>query len=489
MDLAPGSNAVRHLERIEWSPNARYPPALDAWPYTIPAVVQLIDDGGIEIPAGITFVVGENGTGKSTLVEAFAAAYPRHGVAPSSVAPAASGAALSFRSCLGLMALLDTLRREGSQVVLATHSPVLVSLPGATLLEVGDWGIRRVDSADDLELVQEWRVPRRAGAIPSPPPRRLIRLYPARMIGSAGRSTILLVTQSRWFRWAATHRAVGWRVASRFVAGETLDDAMGAALELDAAGVATMLDHLGENVASEEQAAAAADAYVEALRRIEGRPGLDCQISVKLTQLGLDRSEEACVAHLERVLAAADAADRLVMIDMESHEYVDRTLAIFRDVRSRHERVGVCLQSALRRTAADVLTIPLASTVRLVKGAYLEPDDVAFQRRREVDASWAALFTTLVSRGHTVHVATHDERLIDGAIRVAAERSIPRSHVEYQMLYGVRRDLQARLAADGRPVRVYVPYGSQWYPYLTRRLVERPANMWFFVSNLLRSAR
>jgi predicted ATPase len=251
MDEGSRSAGVRHLERIDWSPNRRYPPALDAWPYTIPAVAQLIGDGGIDIAPGVTFVVGENGTGKSTLVEAFAAAYPRHGVAPSSVGPAESGedsplhrhlrartakmaspagfflraetmhgylaamdadptmarawagerlqershgesflavlrhrfadpgvyfldepeAALSFRSCLGLMALLDTLRREGSQVVLATHSPVLVSLPGATLLEVGDWGIRAVDSADELDLVQEWR------AFLEAPPRFLRHLF------------------------------------------------------------------------------------------------------------------------------------------------------------------------------------------------------------------------------------------------------------------------------------------------------------------------
>jgi proline dehydrogenase len=308
----------------------------------------------------------------------------------------------------------------------------------------------------------------------------------SRRIGGALRSSVLRLARGRAFRWIATHRAVGWRVASRFVAGPALDDAIAAASELADEGISSMLDHLGENVERQGQAIAAADAYIAALDRIGAAVALDCQISVKLTQLGLDLSEATCLGELERVLASADRWSILVMIDMESSEYVDRTLALFRDLRSRHELVGVCLQAALRRTAGDVLTLPEASTIRLVKGAYLEPEDVAFQTRREVDAAWARLFTTLIGRGHTVHAATHDPRLVDGAVRVAAERSVPRSHVEFQMLYGIRRDLQRRLAAEGRPVRVYVPYGAEWYPYLTRRLMERPANMWFFLANLVR---
>jgi proline dehydrogenase len=250
-----------------------------------------------------------------------------------------------------------------------------------------------------------------------------------------------------------------------------------------------MLDHLGENVETQAQAVFAADAYIAALKRIRATPGLDCEISIKLTQLGLDQSVDLCLAQVERVLAAADAAKILVMIDMESSEYVDRTLALFRDLNGRHDLVGVCLQSALRRTDGDVLTLPEASIVRLVKGAYLEPEDVSLGERKEVDGAWARLFTTLVSRGHTVHVATHDRRLIEGSIRVVRERQIPDAHVEFQMLYGIRRDLQRRLAADGHPVRVYVPYGLEWYPYLTRRLAERPANMWFFLSNLAKGLK
>jgi proline dehydrogenase len=174
---------------------------------------------------------------------------------------------------------------------------------------------------------------------------------------------------------------------------------------------------------------------------------------------------------------------------MESSIYVDRTLQVFRDLRRRHERVGVCLQAYLRRTPGDIDALPTASIVRLVKGAYLEPPEVVLASRREVDVAFARLFSTLVSRGHKVHVATHDPRLLDGARRFVKREAVDPSLVEYQMLYGVRRDLQSRLAAEGLPVRVYVPYGTEWYPYLTRRLAERPANMWFFASNLVRFSR
>jgi proline dehydrogenase len=282
---------------------------------------------------------------------------------------------------------------------------------------------------------------------------------------------------------------VGKRVASRFVAGGSLDEAIAVARSLEERGIRTILDHLGENVVRPEQAAGAAASYVEVLDRIGGEPGLDCAISVKLTQLGLDFSNDLCISQMERVLGAAGAADALVMIDMESSPYVDRTLTIFRDLRERHERVGIALQSYLRRTAADVEALPPGSIVRMVKGAYLEPPEVAFPTRREVDAAFARLTAILLARGHTVHVATHDPRLIEGTKRYLARTGLPWTRVEFQMLYGIRRDLQDDLAARGYPVRVYVPYGTEWYPYLTRRLAERPANMVFFLSNLLRSAR
>jgi len=300
---------------------------------------------------------------------------------------------------------------------------------------------------------------------------------------------VLRLTQARWFRWVATQTPPGRRVASRFVAGEHLDDAIAAARTLAEDGIRAMLDHLGENVTAPEQAAEAENAYVRALDRIRGEGDLDCMISVKLSQLGLDFSSELCISRMERVMAAASSAGSVVMIDMEGSAYVDRTLAIFRELRARHERLGLCLQCSLRRTEADIQALPGSSIIRLVKGAYLEPPEVALTSRREVDAAFARCFVRLIGLGHTVHVATHDPRLIQGAKRFVERRGVSWSRVEFQMLFGVGRDMQRRLAKGGYPIRVYIPYGTEWYPYLTRRLAERPANMWFFLSNLVRRWR
>ena len=296
---------------------------------------------------------------------------------------------------------------------------------------------------------------------------------------------MLWLTERGWFRRLATGGWMGRRVARRFVAGETLDEAMGAAETLNRSAIASMLDHLGENVTSAEQASAAADQYVLALKRLREAETIDGNISVKLTQLGLDVSYDVCLENAERVLGAAAESGTLVMIDMEASDYVDATLRAHRELRERFPKVGVCLQSALYRTADDVAALPEASTIRLVKGAYLEPPTVAHSHRRDVDRSFARLFATLTSRGHTVHVATHDPRRVDGARAFASRRGIAWTRLEFQMLYGIRRDLQQALARDGYPVRVYIPYGSEWYPYLTRRLAERPANLWFFAQNLL----
>lgn len=299
---------------------------------------------------------------------------------------------------------------------------------------------------------------------------------------------MLRLTEAAWFRRLVTGR-LGRPLVARFVAGEHLDDAIRVAKGLDGQKISTILDHLGENVTAPEHAIEAVAAYVRALDRIRLEPFLDLTISVKLTQLGLDFSHELCVANMERVLEAAAEVGTLVMIDMESSAYVDRTLRVFRELRQRHERVGLALQTCLRRTARDVDELPEGSVIRIVKGAYLEPPEVAYTSRREVDATLARLTATLLTRGHVVHVATHDPKLLDGAVSFVNRRAIPWSQVEFQMLYGIRRDLQNRLADEGYPVRVYVPYGTEWYPYLTRRMAERPANMWFFASNLVRFGR
>lgn len=309
------------------------------------------------------------------------------------------------------------------------------------------------------------------------------------MSGPLLQAPVLWLAGRPWFRKVAAESALGRRVAHRFVAGETLDHAIAASRSLNRVGIAAMLDHLGENIASSEQAAAAADSYVRALKRIHEADDLDCNISVKLTQLGLDLSYDLSLENTARVLSAAAERGTLVMIDMEAHPYVDRTLRTLRELRREYPGVGVALQSYLYRTAEDVFQLPEATPVRLVKGAYLEPPSVAFPRRRDVDRSYARLFATLLSRGHPVHVATHDPRLIEGARRLVERRALPWHRIEFQMLFGIRRDLQNRLAREDLPVRTYIPYGKEWYPYLTRRLAERPANMWFFLSNLVRMGR
>jgi proline dehydrogenase len=299
------------------------------------------------------------------------------------------------------------------------------------------------------------------------------------------RGPVLRITQAEWFRRLAGS-GVGRLVASRFVPGEDLDHAIAACRRLGRQRIGAVLDHLGENVEAPEHAAQAVADYLRAIARIHDERDVDAYISVKLTQLGLDFSDELCTANLETVLRTAEPGGTLVMIDMEGSAYVERTLAVFRRLREDHDRLGVCLQAYLHRTPTDVDTLPPGSIVRLVKGAYLEPPDIAIASRRDVDRAFGRLFATLVSRGHTVHVATHDPRLLAGVRRHVERAAVARSRVEYQMLYGIRRDLQTRLAAEGEPVRVYVPYGTEWYPYLTRRLAERPANMWFFASNLVR---
>jgi proline dehydrogenase len=303
------------------------------------------------------------------------------------------------------------------------------------------------------------------------------------------RSLVLRLVSLGWFRRLVTRSRPGRAVATRFVAGETLAEAMDVARELDHARITSMLDHLGENVETASQATDARDAYLAALGTIQAAPSLDVAISLKLSQLGLDLSVERCVANVERIAAAAEESGTLVMVDMESHNTVDRTFEIVHAVHESHPRIGVALQSYLRPTAADVFDLPAAMRVRLVKGSYLEPPDVVFTDKDEVDQSYRRLFATLLARGHPIDVATHDPRLLEGARRLADAAQNGWSRVEFQMLYGVRRDLQADLARRGYPVRVYIPYGTEWYPYLTRRLAERPANMWFFASNVIRSAR
>jgi proline dehydrogenase len=303
------------------------------------------------------------------------------------------------------------------------------------------------------------------------------------------RGPILWITERPITRRIVGHSALGKQLAGRFVAGDTLEEGMAAAERLAGQGIAAMLDYLGENAETPVQCAGAADAYIAALKRIRESPELDTNISVKLTQLGLDLSVEFCMENLERVLQVATESSRpiLVMIDMEASTYVDRTLDVYLALRDRFPSVGVCLQAYLYRTAGDAHRIsgPRA-IVRMAKGAYLESPEIAHRSMRDIRKNYARLSATLLGSGGTIHFATHDPSLVEGARRFVRHGSISRTRYEFQMLYGIRRDLQAELVASGEPVRVYVPYGTEWYPYLTRRLAERPANIWFFLSNLVR---
>jgi proline dehydrogenase len=303
------------------------------------------------------------------------------------------------------------------------------------------------------------------------------------------RPAIVTVAHHAWVRRFATRSRIGRAVATRFVAGETLADALAVARDLADERLRAMLNHLGENVHTMRDALAAREAYLAEVASVGGNDGLDLVISTKLTQLGLEDSVDACWSNVMPILDAAAAADLDVMIDMEEHETVDATLEVYRRAHAHYPRAGVCLQAYLRRTPDDLFALPSGCRVRLAKGAYLEPRDVVLHGKDEVDRAFRRLFTTAFERGHRVDVATHDPAIIDGVKRRVADAPGGWERVEFQMLYGVRRDLQRELAREGYPVRVYIPYGTEWYPYLTRRMAERPANLWFFVSNVTRTAR
>jgi proline dehydrogenase len=281
-------------------------------------------------------------------------------------------------------------------------------------------------------------------------------------------------------------------MVSRFVAGETLPPALAALERLREAGFRTTVDVLGEAVTTRAAAEAAADEYLETLHALAER-GLDRNVSVKLSQMGLAIDPDLCRANLTRILERAAATGTFVRIDMEDHSTTDATLAIWRELRpinAGRGDSGVVIQSALRRSPADVeALIGEAARVRLCKGAYVEPPSVAYPDKPDVDAAYVALMERLLIDGTSPALATHDERIIARAVAFTRERGIAPDRFEFQMLYGVRRDLQDRLVKAGFGVRVYVPFGTQWYPYFMRRLAERPANVAFLLRNILRERR
>lgn len=300
-----------------------------------------------------------------------------------------------------------------------------------------------------------------------------------------------LSEQPRIFRFVRKNSLAKY-FASRFVAGETIEDAIATVRELNAPPdrLSASLDLLGESVLHAEEAARARDTYLDLLERIHAA-GANANVSVKLTQVGLDIDEQLCLANMRAIIGKAKQHDSFVRIDMEQSSYTARTLQLFADLLYPEfgNAVGVVLQSYLRRTAADVdAMIALGARVRLCKGAYKEAEDVAFPDKRDVDANFVSCMERLIEHGNYPGIATHDEAIISHAKRFTKEKRIGVERFEFQMLYGVRRDLQHRLRREGYNMRVYVPFGTHWYPYLMRRLAERPANIAFILSNVLKES-
>ena len=302
------------------------------------------------------------------------------------------------------------------------------------------------------------------------------------------RSALLYLSgQQQIFRFVRNNR-LAKSFANRFVAGESLDTALAAVKRLNARGITASLDLLGESVHNEVEARAAGHAYVTMLDRIHEQKAR-ANVSVKLTAMGLDVSEDLCVAIMHEILQRARDYQTFVRIDMESSEYTQRTLDLFeqRLYPAYRESVGIVLQSYLFRTFADVQRANLIKArVRICKGAYAEPETVAYPDKKDVDATYVRCMHELMLKGNYPGIATHDEAIIKEAKRFAKENDIAPSRFEFQMLYGVRRDLQDMLVREGYRMRVYVPFGTQWYPYLMRRLAERPANVAFLTGSVFK---
>lgn len=307
------------------------------------------------------------------------------------------------------------------------------------------------------------------------------------------RSLILYLARAAWAKKLVMRLGLARRTAYRFVAGDTLPEALDATRALNQKGMDVTLDHLGESVTDEAGARQATQDYLALLDAID-QEGVRATISLKLTQLGLDIRESLCHDNLRAIVQRAQDTGNHVTIDMEDTPYTQRTLDLYRTLRDEDgfKNVGIVIQAYLYRSEADMAALAAEGAfVRLCKGAYKEPPHLAFPEKADVDASYlhlVGLFLTpdAAAQGAYLGIATHDERMIEGAIRHIQAQAIGHEHFEFQMLYGIRANLQQQLCDDGYRVRIYVPYGTQWYPYFMRRLAERPANLWFFLSNLFR---
>ncbi|HEX3927594.1 MAG TPA: proline dehydrogenase family protein [Gemmatimonadales bacterium] len=302
------------------------------------------------------------------------------------------------------------------------------------------------------------------------------------------RSTLLWLSQRQGMANFVRNNKLASRFAARFVAGETIDDAVRAATELQAKGITVSLDMLGESVHQPDEAGRARDMYIDILKAMRAS-GLEINASLKPTQMGLDIDPELCERNIRSILDVARESSAFVRLDMEGSAYTQRTLDFFeqRLFPDYGRNTGVVIQAALRRSTDDIAQLNrLGARVRLCKGAYLEPPDVAFPAKKDVDAHYVRLMEALLTDGNYPGIATHDETIQKHARDFVAAHGIARDRFEFQMLYGIRRDLQEQLVKDGYRVRVYVPFGTQWYPYLMRRLAERPANIAFILGSVLK---
>ena len=314
------------------------------------------------------------------------------------------------------------------------------------------------------------------------------------------RTFLLYLSNAPWMRRIVENWRVAQRVSSRFVAGETLEEALAVVRSLNQKGLFTSLDHLGENVTNVDEAVNARDEYINIIQSISD---LQSNVSIKLTQLGLGFNYDLCLSNIRSIVERALDYGILVRFDMEDSSTVDSTLGIFTALqRSGIHNIGLVFQAYLYRTEGDLnAVLPIGASVRLCKGAYNEPPDIAFPKKIDVDRNFDRLSAQLIdftqAAGEKIGypagrfppitaIATHDEKRIAYAIEHARKIGLPQTSLEIQMLYGIRVDLQSRLAAAGYPVRVYVPFGNEWYPYFMRRLAERPANLGFFISHLIR---
>ncbi|OGO61876.1 MAG: hypothetical protein A2032_05480 [Chloroflexi bacterium RBG_19FT_COMBO_49_13] len=317
------------------------------------------------------------------------------------------------------------------------------------------------------------------------------------------RSFLIYLSKAAWARRTVTQWMFAWRAASRFVAGETFDDALRIVKSLNGKGINATLDHLGEHTSTQEKAIQATNDILEILDAID-RAGVRSNVSIKLTQIGLALDTELCTQNLFRILESSKKRATFIRLDMEDSQWVDKTLELY--FLAMHEcgceNIGVVIQSYLFRSQNDVRDLLNENArIRLCKGAYKEPEDIAYPRKRDVDANFDRLtamlvdgamaggFPTLSEDGKIPPIpaiGTHDKKRVEYAKAYARRAGLTQTAIEFQMLHGIRRDLQESLANEGYPVRVYVPYGTEWYPYFVRRLAERPANLWFFLSNMLR---